>query len=130
MQPSSQKVIPVQIDGASAPPAPQAEPDQQGMLNEWWNWITLHKHAPGTYSGGRRIYPQQNPPPQPYQPYQQPYQPPYTPQYAQPQYAQPQYAQPQYPQQNVQPMYDQSQYPQQYPQYGQQNLYQPNPYGY
>ena len=90
MQPSSQKVIPVQIDGASAPPAPQAEPDQQGMLNEWWNWITLHKHAPGTYSGGRRIYPQQN----------------------------------------VQPMYDQSQYPQQYPQYGQQNLYQPNPYGY
>ena len=117
MQPSSQKVIPVQIDGASAPPAPQAEPDQPGMLNEWWNWITLHKHAPGTYRGGQRIYPQQNPPPQPYQPYQQPYQPPYAPQYAQPQYPQ-QYVQPPYPQQQ----YAQPQYAQQYP-YDQQYPY-------
>ena len=108
MQPSSQKVIPVQIDGASAPPNPQAEPEQQGMLNEWWNWITLHKHAPGTYSNGQRIYPQQNPPPQPYQ---QQYQPQYPPQYAQPQYAQPQYTQPQY----AQPQYAQPQYDQQYP---------------
>jgi hypothetical protein len=113
MQPSSQKVIPVQIDGASAPPAPQAELEQPGMLNEWWNWITLHKHAPGTYSGGQRIYPQQNPPPQPYQ---QQYQPQYPPQYAQPQYAQPQYAQPQYAQpQYAQPQYAQPQYDQQYP---------------
>ena len=114
MQPSSQKVIPVEIDGPSAPPYPQAEPEQQGALNEWWNWITLHKHAPGTYSGGQRVYPQQNQPPQP-PPYQQPYQP----QYAQPQYVQPQYAQPQYPQQYQYPdpysqqtqYYPQNQYP-------------------
>lgn len=124
MQPSSQKVIPVQIDGPSAPPNPQAEPEQPGMLNEWWNWITLHKHAPGTYSGGQRIYPQQNPPPQPYQ---QQYQPQYLPQYAQPypqQYVQPQYPQQQYaqPSQYSQQQYAQPQYAQPYP-YDQQYQY-------
>ena len=56
----------------------QGQPQQESQLSEWWNWITLRRHPPGTYNGGQ---PYANPA-QPVQPqyYQQPDQ-----QYGQPQ---------------------------------------------
>lgn len=110
------KVIPVAMEPPSAPPYDQAQqqaydPNQtaqeQSKLAEWWNWITLHRHAPGTYYERQQHYqPQQEyPTPSPY-----PRPPPYNPQQYQP----------------YQPQ-DQA-YPQAYPAYPQQ--YQAYPSGY
>ncbi len=116
------KTIPVTIDVPSAPPyQPNQTQQQEGKLAEWWNWITLHKHAPGTYDGSQ----QQS---QYYQPV--PQQPQYAPQYQQPP-QQPQYQLPQPQYQPPQPQYQPP--PVQYrPSYAQQpQQYQPPwPYQY
>lgn len=106
---SASKTIPVAMDPPSAPPLQQNGEQQEGKLSEWWNWITLHKHAPGTYDGSQQQ-------PQYYQPV--PQQPQYTPQYQQPP-QQPQYQQPQ-PQYPVQYRPQYAPPPQQYQQYQQQ----------
>ena len=84
----------------------QGQPQQESQLSEWWNWITLRRHPPGTYNGGQpyanpaqQVQPPyyQQPPPQygqaqpPYYPSSNPYQ--YTPAQAYSAYygAQPQY---------------------------------------
>lgn len=112
------KTIPVTMDVPSAPPyQPAQTQEQEGKLAEWWNWITLHKHTPGTYDGAQQ---QQ----QYYQPVQQ------QPQYAQPAQYQPQnYQQPQYTQPyQYQP--PQNYQPQQYQNQAGQSQYQGGGQGY
>jgi len=104
-QPS--KVIPVDMDPPSAPTYDQLynpqmyythpqqpmyeqnQPNKENKIAEWWNWILLRKHAPGSYyeqtQSQQQPYtnPEQYQQPSPYQQYPHPqYQP--APQYSVP----------------------------------------------
>ena len=111
------KVIPVAMDAPTAPaydPASQtqqmynpAQPEQESKLTEWWNWITLRRHAPGTYYENQQQH---------YQPQQEEYsqQPPQTFSYPRPPPYNPQYPNYQQQYQGYQPQQQYPVYPQQY----------------